>query len=221
MALIQKLTCIIFTLLLSCLSYSQDSNIVISESAQSIVCGKIVIVDALWVYDGVLKADISVLEQQNSKPITGGYKKGDEITVSSEPGCTYYIFSIEKNGSISNKGFVTLSKKAPASITEIIDGNFTANENYTFRSGDYNWYFSSINEIGGNLTANIKITKNTALIEDLALKVGDQVFIGEFLYKVESIKPGYKDNVKDPQGYYEYNPGTIRFTSFKQFIPDK
>ena len=210
-----------FILLFGITAFAQDGNTVITESAQTTVCGKILIVDAIWVYDGVLKADISILEQQNSKPVTGGYKKGDEITISSEPGCTYYIFSIEKNGSIKNKGTVVLSKSAPVSITEIIDGSFTALENYTFSSGDYSWYFSSITETGGNLTANIKITKNTALIEDLALKVGDQVFIGEFLYKVESIKPGFKDNVKDPQGYYEYNPGTIRFTSVKQFIQDK
>ncbi len=216
----KNVICIIIFLVLSTLSYSQD-NIFITEKGEGGVCGKILIVDGIWVSEGSLNADISILDKQNSKPITGGYKKGSEITVSSEPGCTYYIFSIEKNGSINNKGTVVLSKTAPVSILEIIDGSFTAYENMSFRTGEYNWYFPSISGEAGDLTANITITKNTELIENLALKKGDMVFIGEFLYKVESIKPKFKDEIKDPQGYYEYNPGTVRFTAVKEYVPEK
>ena len=78
------------------------------------------IVDALWVFEGTIKADISILEKQNSKPITGGYSKGDLITLSSEPGCTYYIYSVTKYGNSKNKGLVTLSKNAPGNYTRNI-----------------------------------------------------------------------------------------------------
>jgi hypothetical protein len=216
----KNIICIIFFIVISSLLYSQD-NIILTEKNDTSVCGRILIIDAIWVSDGSLNADISILDKQNSKPISGGYKKGSEITISSEPGCTYYIFSIEKNGSVNSKGTVVLSKTAPVSITEIIDGSFTAYENKSFKSGEYDWYFSSVSGDAGDLTANITITKNTVLIENLALKKGDLVFIGEFMYKVESIKPKSKDEIKDPQGYYEYNPGTIRFTSVKQYIPEK
>lgn len=211
----------LYLLVFSSLNIISQENISISEGGSTTICGRTIIVDALWVSDGILKADISILEQQNSKPITGGYSKGDEITISSEPGCTYYIFSIEKNGSLKSKGTVVLSKSAPVSILEVIDGNFTAYENKGFKSGDYDWYFSLISGNGSELSANITITRNTALIEELVLKEGDKVFIGEILYKVESIKLRHKDKTKDPQGNYEYNPGAIRFTAVKQFIPEK
>lgn len=94
---------------------AQDTNYVITEGSESVICGHIVIIDALWYYDGTIKADISILEKQNSKPITGGYKKGDEITISSEPGCTFYVYSIEKIGGLKSKGMVILSKSPPVS----------------------------------------------------------------------------------------------------------
>lgn len=208
-------------LFLSGLAYSQDSNIVISETGEADICGKIVYVDALWVYEGMLKADISILENRNSKPITGGYKKGDEITISSEPGCTYYIYSITKYGISKSKGTVTISKSPPAKDPVINNGSFTAYENYSFKVGLYDWYISSIFDDGKNISANITITKNSELIENLVLKKGDHVWMGENLFKVRSLRTKFKDHIKDPSGYYEYNPGEISFIAVTEYIPER
>ncbi len=202
------------------ISFTQD-KINITESNDTTICGKIVVVDALWVYEGTLKADISILEKQNSKPITGGYKKGDEITISSEPGCTYYVYSIVKYGTSKNKGSVSLSKTAPDNKPEIKDGTFSELENTSFKVGEYDWYISSIYSEGNNITANISITKNTALIENLTLIKGDMVWLGEYLYKVETIRTKFKDNIKDPSGNYEYNPGEITFKAVKEYLNEK
>jgi len=197
---------------------AQDTNFVITEGSEAVICGHIVIIDALWYYDGTIKADISILEKQNSKPITGGYKKGDEITISSEPGCTYYVYSITKLGSIKSRGEVTLSKSPPVSIIGVKKDMFTQEENSSYKFGNYDWYVESIRNEGRKTIANITITKNTALIENLVLSEGDQVWLGEKLFKVVFIQARSKFVKTDPEKIYEPLPGKIEFKAVTEFI---
>jgi len=201
--------------------FSQDSNIVVAEGSEAVICGYIVIIDALWYYDGTLKADISILEKQNSKPITGGYKKGDEITISSEPGCTYYVYSIEKIGGLKSKGMVILSKSPPVSSIKK-DKDIIIQEEYsTYKFGKYDLFISSIRIDNGKKIANITITQNTALIENLVLSKGDQIWLGERLYQVESIQARSHFIKTDPEKIYEPLPGQIEFKAVKEYIYEK
>lgn len=207
------LTCILITFV-----HSQDSTFVIAEGNQGVICGKIVIVDALWMNDGFLKADISVLEKQNSKPIAGGYKTGDEITISSKPGCTFYIYSISKSGSLSGKGSVMISKNAPENKIEVKKDEIIMEENNTYKSGELSWYVTSIRKNDDKIIANITITQNTALIEELVLIKGEMVWFSNELYKVESIE-ARSDFIKtDPEKIYEPLPGRIRLKKVHEFI---
>lgn len=208
-------------MLFNAISYAQADTIKITEGDQSIVCGKIVIVDELWINEGYLKADISILEKQNSKSVTGGYKTGDEITISSEPGCTYYIYSISKTGSLSNKGNVILSKSAPERKIEVRKDEIILEEYSTYKSGEYSWYISSIRKNEGKNTANIIITKNTALIEELALTKGEMVWIENELYKVESIDARSEFIKTDPEKIYEPLPGKIKFKVVNEHLNEK
>jgi hypothetical protein len=201
------------------LTFSQD-NINITEGGDTTICGKIIILDAIWVNEGMVKADISILEKQNSKPITGGYKKGDEITISSETGCTYYVYSVTKFGNSNSKGSVTLSKTAPDIIPEVYDNYISVSEGASFKVGSYDWYVSSISNVGGKTNANISITQNTALIDNLVLTNGDLVWLGERLYKVESIQKRSEFIKTDPERIYEPLPEKIEFKIVKEFLPE-
>ncbi len=201
--------------------FSQDSNIVIAEGSEAIICGHIVIIDALWFYDGTIKADISILEKQNSKPITGGYKKGDEITISSEPGCTYYVYSIIKSGGLKSKGEVMLSKSPPVSSIDVKKDIITQEEHSSYEIGKYDWYVESIRNEGRKTIANITITENTALIENLVLSIGDLVWLGDKLYKVEVIQDRSKFIKTDPEKIYEPLPGKIEFKAVTEYLPEK
>lgn len=201
--------------------FSQDSNIVIAEGSEAIICGHIVIIDALWFYDGTIKADISILEKQNSKPITGGYKKGDEITISSEPGCTYYVYSIIKSGGLKSKGEVMLSKSPPVSSIDVKKDIITQEEHSSYEIGKYDWYVESIRNEGRKTIANITITENTALIENLVLSIGDLVWLEDKLYKVEVIQDRSKFIKTDPEKIYEPLPGKIEFKAVTEYLPEK
>lgn len=207
-------------LLLLDITYSQD-NVNIPEGNDTTICGKIVVVDALWVYESILKADISILEKQNSKPITGGYKKGDEITLSSEPGCTYFVYSITKLGGLKSKGMVTLSKSPPVSNIKENKDVITQEESSTYKFGNFEWFVSSIRNDGGSTFANITITQNTALIDNLVLTKGDLIWLGERLYKVESIQTRSEFIKTDPERIYEPLPGKIEFKAVKEYLNEK
>jgi len=208
-------------LLCSAITHAQVDTIMIPEGDERNLCGRIVIVDELWMNEGFLKADISILEKQNSKPITGGYKTGDEITISSEAGCTYYIYSIFKTGSLSNKGTVTLSKNAPERKMDVRKDEIILEENYTYKSGDFSWYVASIRKNEGKVIANITITKNTALIEELVLTKGEMVWIENELYKIESIEARSEFIKTDPEKIYEPLPGKIVFKSVYNHFNEK
>jgi hypothetical protein len=200
--------------------FSQD-KISITEGSDTVICSRIIVIDALWVFEDVLKADISILEKQNSKPITGGYRRGDEITISSEPGCTYYIYSISKFGRSRDKGTVTLSKLPPEVPPQVHNGSFQQNEGSSFKVGLNDWFIQSITGSGDSYFANIIITRNTELVDNIKLSVGELVWIGEILYRVDNIKAKFKDKIKDPEGNYEFNPGIVTFKAVSEYLPEK
>lgn len=183
----------LFILFICSFIYSQE-GFVISEKDDTTICGKILIVDGIWVSGGITKADISMLDKPNSKAITGGYKKGDIITISDLEGCAYYITSITKSGTASDKGAVELSKEMSSETVPVCEEtlNWQSAQSYLFHTFDYN--ISSIfTGENGTVTAEIKISQKTNYIRSLYLKKGDHVWLTECLYKVEDILHAAKE----------------------------
>ena len=216
MKILHNLFILILLTAVNPLIYPQTDSITIKEGEVKIICGRIVIVDAFWISEGYTKADISILEKQNSKPITGGYKSGDEITISSEPGCTYYIYSVIKNGKQSGKGSVTFSKTPPDIKPGKIKNEIIMEENSSYSIDDYSWYVNSIRKENGNTTGYITITEKTNLIENLELTEGEIIWIGNKQYKTESIEPRLQHVKTDPEKIYEPLPGKIIFSLVKE-----
>jgi hypothetical protein len=158
-------------ILFTCSFIHSQERFIIPEKDDTTICGKILIVDGIWVSGGVIRADISMLDKPNSKAITGGYKKGDAITISSAEGCTYYITSIRKSGVAGDKGMVELGKKPVGETVSICEDtlNWQSAQSYLFHTFDYN--ISSIfTGDNGSFTAEIKISQNTNYIKSLYLK---------------------------------------------------
>ncbi len=212
---------LVLLFIFSSITKAQDTNYVITEGSEAVICGHIIIIDALWYYDGTIKTDISILDKQNSKPITGGFKKGDEITISSEPGCTYFVYSITKLGGLKSKGMVSLSKSPPLSNIDVNKDIISQEEYSTYKFGSFDWFVSSIRIVRGSKIANITITQNTALIDNLVLTKGDLVWLGEKLYKVGSIQARSHFVKTDPERIYEPLMGKIEFEAVKEYINEK
>lgn len=197
---------------------SQPDTVSITEGNEVNLCGKIVIVDAVWMNNGNVKADISILEQMNSKPVTGGYGTGDEITISSEPGCTYFVFSIMKNGSNGVKGSVILSKKPPESRLGIRKDEIIMEDQGSYSFGVHSWHISSIRNEGGVVTAYMTVTQNTNIIETITLVKGDLLWIDSKLYKAEIIEARSEFIKTDPERIYEPLPGRIVLKAVKEYL---
>jgi len=125
-----KLT-LIFIAVISSIVFSQD-DITLYEGKSSEVCGKIVIFDGIWISAGQQFADISVLEIENSKPITGGYSMYDKIDFGY---CTYYVTGIYKNG-INPQGRVKLSIKKPERLESIKFGQVVVKDGEKIYTND-------------------------------------------------------------------------------------
>ena len=125
-----KLT-LLFIAFISNIILSQ-TEIILNEGKVSEICGKIVIFDGIWISAGQQFADISVLENERSKPITGGYKKYDKIEINN---CTYYITAIYKNG-INPTGTVKLSSKITEMSETVMFGKVELTNNDMLYSND-------------------------------------------------------------------------------------
>ena len=174
----------IFLFVISSLA-AQSNEIKISESGYTEICGKMAVIDGIWMSEGIIRADISILETPNSKPITGGYKKGDEITISSKDECTYYVFSVSKTGGKESKGTVVLTKNAPLNSVQVCGDSLTFYESKSYKIDSLDWNVASIKDgDDGKLQAEIRITHNTSSFGNLYLKENDNVWLGECFYKV-------------------------------------
>ncbi len=179
---------LIISLVASSSLFAQPAEIKIEETGYIEICGRMVVFDKIWMSEGIMRAEISVLENPNSKPITGGYKKGDEITIASKEGCTYYIFSVTKSGTKDNKGMLVLSKTPPLTPVQVCGDNLTFYESSSYKVDSLDWNVASIKDgDDGKLRAEIKVTYNTASISNLFLKKDDNIWLGECLYIIEDL----------------------------------
>jgi hypothetical protein len=193
---------------------AQSDNITISEKGYTTICGRLLVVDAIWVSEGIIHADISLQDNPNSKAITGGYKKGDEITISSKEGCTYYIFSVVKSGIDSSIGKITLSKSPPLMAVSNCEENLYLGEGSSFAVDTLDWNIYSINEA----VVYVKVSYKTAYISEIKLTQGDKIWMGECLYRVHTIIPSWWDKEKNPEGYYEKNPPEVILRKIKNSV---
>jgi hypothetical protein len=202
--------CILYALILNSNLKSQDEFVTIKEREGINICGQDLIVDKIWMNEGIIRADISMLEQPNSKPITGGYKKGDELQLSGSEGCTYYIASISKSGLDSGKGRVLLSKIAPAGFLQICEDSLFWEERgkYWFDTLDYR--VTAIREgDDGVLMAEINTSYKSSSIAHLFLRENDVIWAGECLYKVTYLR-GHIYNSMGKE--WEIEPGKLVLT---------
>jgi len=205
-------------LLLFAVSSRFFAQVTISESQYSELCSKLVIVDAVWMSEGIIRADISLLDKPNSKPITGGYKKGDMITISSEPGCTYYIFSIARSGDSTSTGSVTLTKEPPLTALQVCDETLMLYQNSSYAVDSLDWHFTSVTiGYGGTLNANIIVSHNTSLVKNISMQPGSLLWLGECLYRIDKINLPSGEGKKDSNGKIVNGLAVMVFTRINDY----
>ena len=188
----------------------------IPESGETIICGSTVIVDGIWFADGVIRADISILETPRSKAITGGYMAGDVITISSKPGCTYYVNSITKSGLKSSKGNVILSINPLVQPIQQCADEMIMDEGRSYKIDSLDWHIAEIRKSdSGKMEAFINVTYLTEKISDFTISENEPVWISGCLYEAIDLMSTSKDIKADPDIICEYLPGSVRLRKVK------
>ncbi|MBS1514296.1 MAG: hypothetical protein JSS63_04665 [Bacteroidetes bacterium] len=181
---------IFFLFLLTAKVFPQDTY-TIYEKGEEKICGKIIRVDGIWIDNGRMKADISILANQNSKPITGGYKMGDTIDI--KKGCKYFVKLIQKFGIKDDlSGFVELSKNAD--LSDYIDfalGNLRLNDG--FYIGSTNYKVTRISKDEAEITQ--AATKTTAA-KTITLKKNDIIWKGFEAYYISDFLANASDKIE-------------------------
>jgi hypothetical protein len=168
--------------------YSQGNELELSERSNLELCGKTIYLDAVWMNDGFMTADISILDQPNSKPITGGYRKGDELVISRDEGCTFYVFSVSKSGLDGAEGKVILSKSPPVSPVQICEDSLIWKEGGNYMVDSVDWEISSIKKNSeGKIMAHIKESYSAKNLRKFTMKKNYMVWLGECLFQVSSL----------------------------------
>ncbi len=177
-------------------------RIVIFEREHVDICGWHVSLASIWIYDGIIRAEIEMWHDKVLKPISGGYMKSDEIEIGTS-GCTYYLCEIKKFGKNNEKkGYIVLSKKRPEEApaahkcleSESIEATTVAH------IGDVEFGLGYVyRENDGKLVAQICPPLNSLLGEDFDVVEGDIIWVGECAYKVEKLVEGHRM----PNGRYE------------------
>jgi hypothetical protein len=177
----------------------------ITENSEAVECGRIIRVEGIWIDDGRIKADISVLTNKSSKPITGGYKMGDTIDVKS--GCRYFIKLIQKYGVNSNSGYVVFTPEQDLSDYLAI-GLSTLRMNDKFNLGGNEWLVTGISkdeaqfkvESGLNYDT-IKLTKN-----DIIWKGFEAYYISDIVDEsTDNFYKSWKIELKQVKNYSYLN----------------
>lgn len=200
--------------------FSQENELELSEKSILELCGKTIYLDAVWMNDGFTTADISVLDRPNSKPITGGYRKGDELIISRESGCTYYVFSVSKSGLDGAEGRVILSKSLPVSPPQVCDDTLIWKEGGRHMVDSLDWEITSVKKSSeGELQAFMKESYRSDLMKEFTLKKNYMVWLGECLFQVTplssetAVHMGNKWEIEEGRivlnkvTYYFYTPG--------------
>lgn len=207
----KKLIIAIFIFLsISFILRAQDEIEIFEKDLLEISAGNIVL-DGIWIQDGEIKADISFMKNKWGKPITGGYKEGDEISFGDTK---YYIKEIRKWGK-DEKGKIKLTMtkqeiiKYPLFDEYIIQypGNIMFSENL-------NWYFESI-EFNQDEQKTAIFSKSNDTNKELLMN-GEILWTGNAAYKVDSLiidnyNPGENNSrmiLKKVIDYF-YNTGLI------------
>lgn len=208
-------TCLIVLYFLAGSTYCQE-NFTIAESGEAEICGRTVIVDGIWFSEGIIRADISILETPRSKPITGGYMAGDMITISSEPGCTYYVNTITKSGKDSSKGMVILSANPLVQPIQQCADDIIFDEGQSYKIDTLDWHVAEIRKSDyGIMEAYINVTHLTEKISDFALSEYEKVWISGCLYEAIDLMSTSKDIKADPDIICEPLPGSLRLRKVK------
>lgn len=153
---------ILFIILLTPLFLFAQETITISEGDEVVQCGRILRIEGIYVDNGRIKADISILEKKNSKPIIGGYKMDDTIVI--KKGCRYYIKEIEKYGLNSDKGRVTLTDKLEPS--DYLDmGLSSLRTNDKFNIGGEEWIVKSVSKDNAEVERGPKGARKTITLK--------------------------------------------------------
>lgn len=208
--------CNLLALILSLNLKSQDEFVTIKENEGVNICGQDLIVDKIWMNEGIIRADISMLGQPNSKPITGGYRKGDELQLSGSERCTYYISLISKSGLDSGKGKVVLSKTPPAEFLQICEDTLVWEERGKYWFDTLDCRVTAIRKgDDGALMAEINTSYKSSSIAQLFLGENDVIWSGECLYKVTYLK-GHIYNSMGKE--WEIEPGKLVLTRQNYYI---
>lgn len=196
--------------------FAQEERIQIRETEGINLCGHELFVDGIWMNEGIIRADISVLERPNSKPITGGYKRGDTLIIYGADSCKYFVYSITKSGLDSSKGNVILSKIPPPEFLQICE------DTLVWKEGIKNWFdtldykVTSISKGNdGKLSAELDVAYKSALVTRIILRENDVIWSGECLYRVTYLigEMGISKGNK-----WEVEPGHLVLTRQNFFI---
>ncbi len=179
-------TFILFTFLVAAvLCYAQEDAVYLYEGSTTEVCGKYLRLEGIWIDNGVRKADISIMESQNSKPITGGYKWNDTLQISNTKKCSFFIHEIYKKGILS-RGLVKISAEKPEVTLSVMVGILFFKEGENIYE-DNTYVISKIKKnSSGAPTVEIKI-KREDLDTTLFYKSGDIIWHDGFPFELSNI----------------------------------
>jgi hypothetical protein len=185
--------------------YAQKDAVYIYESDMTELCGRYVRLEGIWIDNGVRKADISILESQNSKPITGGYKWNDTLQIGEKKKCSFYIHEVYKKG-ILTKGVVKISAENPEVTLSVMQGIFSLKEGDNIYE-DNTYVISKINKNSSGIpTVEIKI-KREDLDTTLYYKSGDKIWYEGFPFELSNISADTKTCEFTKMNNYSYTSG--------------
>ncbi|MBS1494475.1 MAG: hypothetical protein JST55_13250 [Bacteroidetes bacterium] len=196
---------LILILLTPLFLFGQD--ITLTEGSDVEVCGRTLRIDGIWIDNGRIKADISVLREKNSKPITGGYKSRDTIYIDK---CRYVVMSISKYGlNSSAKGKVSLLTEIDQEIQAPTAESFFMSSGGEYNLGKQKWTVKSV-------TADSAIIDNAEgelRVKQIVLKINDIVWRGAGAYIVSGFPKALTSDkrsveLKIIRDYSYLNPNT-------------
>ncbi|MBN8571320.1 MAG: hypothetical protein J0M18_16990 [Ignavibacteria bacterium] len=183
--------------------FAQDMSLTENSDAQ--VCGRTVRVDGIWIDNGRIKADISVLIQKNSKPIIGSYKMGDTIDI--KTGCRYFIKLIEKFGLNSNTGWVVFSQQQD--ISDYLGLRLsTLRMNDKFNIGGNEWLVTGISKDEAQFRVENGLNYDTVTLKknDMIWKRFGAYYIADIIDESTDVfYKSWKIELKDVKDYSYLN----------------
>ena len=179
-----KLFRLLFTVLflLECSDIFSQYEITLIEGVPAELCRKIVIFDGIWMIDGKQKADISILETEYSKPITGGYSVYDNIDIN---GCVYYISEIHKNG-IKPAGTIKLTVNKPKAIERIMFTKFELTNNDKLYDNDPLSKIKIVRDSTRKAVIKTAFEEN-GIAKEITLKIGSVIWFEGYPFELTKI----------------------------------